>query len=30
MNQAAATSKTVYIPAGTWEFGRKIGLTTPA
>ena len=26
MNQAAATSKTVYIPAGTWEFGRKIGL----
>ena len=26
MNQAVATSKTVYIPAGTWEFGRKIGL----
>ena len=26
MNQAAAASKTVYIPAGTWEFGRKIGL----
>ena len=26
MNQAAASSKTVYIPAGTWEFGRKIGL----
>ena len=26
MNQAAATSKTVYIPAGTWEFGRKISL----
>lgn len=27
MNQAANTSsKTVYIPAGTWELGRKIGL----
>ena len=26
MSQAAASSKTVYIPAGTWEFGRKIGL----
>lgn len=27
MNEAANTSsKTVYIPAGTWELGRKIGL----